>query len=305
MELLEPVAVIDATDKTAWHAKRAGGVTKTDMGRLISGTRAAFRAVWESKNGGARFAGNRFTRRGHEFEPGIALWVEANTGIPASQVLYASGHDGRHLATPDCYVWDDGEGSLVEIKTTTEDWSKALPRNIIRDVLWQRYVLGAGWAAVAWQQFDKDGMPLTLEPELIEVPDDPAETERLIRAANAYLEWVDAGRPDDDSPIPVEYRDLIERHLAAKAEMERTKADLEAWAKSRPDAERVGFKAETPVGVVSLIPVKGTEFDKARALSEEPELVSAWERAQKTYRKERLSSRFSIAAVKQEESEAA
>lgn len=302
---VKPIAIIDATDKEAWHGERARGVTKTDMRRLISGTKAAFREVWESKNGGKRFKGNKYTQRGHDHEGWIADAVHEKVGIAPSQILYASGIDARKLATPDCYQWTDGEGELVEIKTTQDDWSKGLPRSIVRDVLWQKWVLGAGWAAVAWVRFDKDGMPLSFEPEIIEVPDDPDETARLLAAADAYLAWVDAGRPDDDSPVPVEYRDLIERHVAAKAEMEATRAQLEEWVRSQPDADTQGFKAETPAGRVSLIPVTRSEFDKEKAAEADPDLIDRWTAAQKTYRRERRSSRFEIAAPKTETKEAA
>lgn len=301
MEKLEPVAIIDATDKEAWHRERALGVTKTDMKRLISGTRAAFREVWEAKNGGKRFTGNEFTRLGLEYEPSVAVWVEANLGVPASQVLYARGDNPRHRATPDCYMWDEGEGALVEIKTTHQDWSGGLPPQIVRDVLWQKYVLGAGYAAVAVLRMGK-GAPLTLEPQIIEVPDDPEETARLIAAADAYTAWVDAGRPDEDAePVPVRYRDLIERVVAARAEEAAALAELREWAAGQPNADRDGFKAETSVGSVALVPVKGSVFDKEKAKAEEPDLVAAWERAQKAYRKENVSSRFTVAAPKREE----
>ncbi len=306
---IKPIPVADSRDPKTWHRGRTTGVTNTDVVRLMTGTLATNRAVHADKTGDKpRFGGNDATKRGHAFEAAIASWVLAEYGIPASGVLYAHGENRRHLATPDCFVWDEGEGALVEIKTTTEDWSAGLPRKIVLDVLWQRYVLGAGFSAVAWQRFDEDGMPLTLQPEFVEVPDDLDLMTELIHAADAYLTWVDDGRPELDTDVPADIRDAAEELAAAKALIAEKEPIVKAWALSVPGADTAGVKREIPGATIALTVTHGREFDEpaARAayagffqvLDEHLDRLAA---IKKEHMKPRVGQRFSIAAPKTKE----
>ncbi len=314
MGMTKPIALVSSEHEAEWHKRRSQGVTKTDVTRLISGTIASKRAVYADKTGGKTFHGNQHTERGHAFEGGIAAWVEAEVGIPASGVLYAHGENTAYLATPDTFMWDDGEGAFVEIKTTTADWSGGLPRRIVDDVLWQRFVLGAGYSAVAWQQFDEDGMPLTLEPTLVEVPADPERTAALVAAAEAYLQWVAAGRPDVDSDVPVEVRDAAEEVASMKSRIAELDAFVKAWAESQPNAETAGVKREIPGAVIALTVTRGKEFDEAKARADHAELFAVFDhtltvladiKKDKTYLREKVGRRWSISAPKPREEVAA
>lgn len=305
----KPIALVASDDKARWHEERGRGVTKTDVTRLIAGTLASKRAVHADKVGDKRFRGNADTERGHAFEPGIAAWVEDATGIPASGVLFAHGENTAYRATPDTFLWDDGEGAFVEIKTTTADWSGGLPRKIIDDVLWQRFVLGAGYSAVAWQRFDEDGMPVTLEPTLVEVPADPERTALLVAAADDYLEWVAAGCPDVDSDVPAEIRDAAEEIATAKARIAELDPVVKAWAEAQPDADTAGVKRTVPGAVIALTVTHGREFDEQAARTEHPD---DWERIDaaldrlgelkkdKRYLREKVGQRWSVSAPKKE-----
>jgi hypothetical protein len=305
----KPIAIVSSEDKERWYAERGRGVTKTDVTRLVSGTLAAKRAVHNDKTGATpKFKGNDATERGHAFEAGIAAWVEEHYGIPASGILYAHGGDRRYLATPDTFLWDDGEGAFVEIKTTTEDWSNGLPQKIIDDVLWQRFVLGAGWSAVAWQRFDEDGMPLTIEPQLVEVPFDHVRHIQLIDAADDYLDWVKAGCPDEDSDIPPHVRDAVEQNIAAKREIERTEQVVRDWIAETPGAAENGLKKTATVGSIAFSITKSTEFDKEKAIEEAPDTIAAYIELTKKHRKPKTGTRLVIApptAKTTEEQEAA
>lgn len=309
----KPIALVDSGDTKRWHEERGRGVTKTDVTRLISGTLAAKRAVHADKTGHKKFTGNADTERGHAFEPSIAAWVEDATGIPASGILYAHGGNTAYRATPDTFMWDDGEGAFVEIKTTTADWSGGLPRKIIDDVLWQRFVLGAGYSAVAWQRFDENG-PTTLEPTLVEVPDDPERTALLIAAADDYLEWVAAGCPDVDSDVPVEIRDAAEEIAAAKRRIAELDPVVKAWAESQPDADTAGVKRTLPGAVIALTVTHGKEFDEQAARADYVEFFQVYDDAvasladikkDKQYLREKVGRRWSVSAPKEKEGAAA
>lgn len=308
---VKPIAVIGSEDEARWHRERAKVVTKTDIKRLISGTLASKKAVYADKQGESPgFGGNEATRRGHAAEGRIATWVEREYGIPASQVLYVNGENRKHGATPDCFLWDDGEGALVEIKTTVEDWSAGLPRSIVDDALWQRYVLGAGYSAVAYMRFDNDGQPLTMTPTLVEVPADDERTLALIRAADDYLAWVDAGRPDADSDVPPDIRDKAEQIAHAKQVIADLDPVVKAWAAAQPNADTDGFKRTVPGAVIALTITRGKEFDEAAARSDHANVFDVYDTAaaviadlkkDKQYLREKIGQRWSISAPKVEE----
>lgn len=259
-----PIALVSSADETRWHTERARRVTKSRATRLLNPSIATFKSIHAESS----FRGNEATRRGHRLEPVAASWVEAQLGIPESQILYAHDENPLHAATPDCALQDEGEWLVVEIKTTTEDWSKGLPRKIIRDVLWQRYVMDASYSAVAWWQVDKKGQPLTLEPTLVEVDEDPAELQRMIDGANAYLEWVANGCPDHDqeSGLPIDIVEAIEAVNAGKA----AEKHIRAWCERNGEAVNVTI----PTGSIRFDVTESTEFDKAAYLASSPD--DAW-----------------------------
>lgn len=287
--------------------ERARRITKTDATRLVNAGVSTFKRIYAEKTGEQKFKGNAATERGHRLEPVVQSWVEAHLGIPACNILYANEDEPMHAATPDSAVEDDGEWSFVEIKTTKDDWSTGLPRKIIRDVLWQRYVLGAGYAAVAWWQVDDDGQPLTIEPQLVEVPYDEHETQALIDGANAYLAWVDAGCPDtDDDGVPLEVIEDIEAVNAGKAAEARLRARLER------DGEAVNIT--TSAGSLKFSVAESTSFDKAGYLTANPEaalIIAGADELLKTaqkepeYRKPTVRTSLTIAPPKEQEEVAA
>ena len=66
-----------------------------------------------------------------------------------SDALFHSVPDRRHLATPDC-VSEDGS-VLAEIKTTSKAFDR-VPKQYLRQIWWQQYVLGAERTLFVWEQ---------------------------------------------------------------------------------------------------------------------------------------------------------
>lgn len=303
MTITKPIALVNSKDENAWHKGRRSGVTKTDVVRLISGGIRTKQQIYAEKQGEGRFHGNQHTERGHVLEPVVLEWVERNLGIPESGTLYAHGENRRHLATPDAYEWVDGEGALVEIKTHSGSWATGVPLKILRDIYWQAYVLGSGYAALAHWEVDEDGQPLTIEPELIEIPLDAEETARLIAAADDYLAWVDAGRPEfDEDGVPLEIRELIARNVAAKAEVDETDRLIREFIAADPERADKGLKLNVPEGSLSYTVSTSSEFDKAAWMKASPDAYAAWEAAQKDHRKPKQRTSLRIAPPTAEES---
>lgn len=297
-----PIALVQSSDEKAWHRERARRVTKTDATRLVGAGISTFKRIYAEKTEGATFTGNAATERGHRLEPIVQAWVLDKLGIPASNILYANEHQPMHAATPDCAGEDEGEWMLAEIKTTTENWKHGLPRKILQDALWQKHVMGAGYVAVVWWQVDEQGQPLTLEPQLVEIPDDPAETQRLIDGANAYLAWIDDGCPDtDDDGTPLEVLEAIETIWRAKA----ADAVVRAWLDENEGRPQNITSAR---GVLRYSVTDGDEFDKAAFLAADPdaaaliaEAESLLKQAQKEYRKPKVRSSLNITPPKEVE----
>ena len=123
---LESRAGASDKDRAAWLAERAGGVTATELAKIMIAPNrdVAIADLVKKKREGDPFTGNAFTEWGNEREPIIAAHL-AGFGVAAeSRVFHAAGNS-RHLASPDgISVNFDGEIELDEIKTS----GKALPK---------------------------------------------------------------------------------------------------------------------------------------------------------------------------------
>ncbi len=175
-----------SSDRAAWLKARTRGVTATDVARLSS--ERAVVAVGREKLLGSSFTGNAYTDHGVAREPEIARWVRSAYGITPSIDLYHAEHNPLHLATPDGIRVSDHGLELAEIKTTTKEW-RSIPRNYLRQVWWQQYVLGAERTLVVWEQHS-NFVPVNPEPLVKWVDRDDNEIHQLIGLADALLAFL-------------------------------------------------------------------------------------------------------------------
>lgn len=176
--------VADSTDRAAWLRARSRGVTATDAAKLSSDT-AVRQVVFDKRNGNG-FAGNAYTEHGRRREPVLAAWVLRRHGIAASGGLFHARDAELHLATPDgVALRAGGEIVLAEIKTTSKPW-RSIPRNYLRQVWWQQYVLGAERTLVVWEQHE-NFVPISDEPKCLWVDRDESQIHLLVGRANAVL----------------------------------------------------------------------------------------------------------------------
>lgn len=176
--------VTDGTDRGEWMRARSRGITATDVAKL-STPRSIDSAAWEKLHGSS-FTGNAFTRHGNEREPEIAAWVLAEHGIAPSMALFHAEHDMRHLATPDGLVLrDTGNLELAEIKTTNKAW-RTIPRNYMRQIWWQQYVLGAERTLMVWERHE-NFVPVG-DPECRWVDRDENEIAKLVGLAGQLID---------------------------------------------------------------------------------------------------------------------
>ncbi|MFV0432728.1 MAG: YqaJ viral recombinase family protein [Leucobacter sp.] len=176
--------VTDGTDHAAWMHARSRGITATDVAKL-STPRSLDAAAYEKLHG-TRFGGNAYTEHGKTREPEIASWVLREYDIAPSQALFHAELDLRHLATPDGVVLRQGGSvELAEIKTTNKVW-RSIPRNYLRQVWWQQYVLGAERTLMVWERHE-NFVPVG-DPECRWVDRDEDEIERLVKLAGDLID---------------------------------------------------------------------------------------------------------------------
>lgn len=178
--------VARSSDRGAWLRARTRGVTATDAARLSSAR--AVVSVGRDKLLGSSFTGNAYTDHGVAREPEIAHWVRSTYGITPSVDLYHAENNPLHLATPDGIRVAGHRLELAEIKTTTKAW-RSIPRNYLRQVWWQQYVLGAERTLVVWEQH-QDFVPVNPEPLVKWVDRDDNEIHQLIGLADALLDFL-------------------------------------------------------------------------------------------------------------------
>jgi len=177
--------VADSSDRVAWIRARSRGVTATDAAKLTT-ERSVQSAAFDKVNGN-NFGGNSFTDHGKLREPEIAGWVSREYGIQPNTTLFHADDRLLHLATPDgIAVNEAGETELAEIKTTNKAW-RSIPRNYLRQVWWQQYVLGAERTLLVWEQHD-EFVPINAEPECRWIDRDDNEITKLVRLADQLLE---------------------------------------------------------------------------------------------------------------------
>lgn len=169
--------VADSSDRIAWLRARSQGITATDAAKL-STPKSIQSAAWDKLNG-SNFGGNPYTDHGRTREPVIAAWVQENFGIePSTQLFHAAGNR-IHLATPDGLgIRPSGTVELAEIKTTNKPF-KTIPRNYLRQMFWQQYVLGAERTLFVWEPH-VNFVPTHEEPLTRWVDRDDAEIGDLI-----------------------------------------------------------------------------------------------------------------------------
>ena len=176
--------ITDGSDRIAWLKARSRGVTASDAA-ILATERSVF-TVAQSKRYGTPSIGNAYTDHGIQREPVIAAWAHTHYSFSPSSALFHAKGELRHLATPDgLTIGDGGELLLAEIKTTNKPW-RSIPRNYLRQIWWQQYVLGAERTLLIWEEHS-NFVPVNPEPECRWIDRDEHEIALLVNRANQLL----------------------------------------------------------------------------------------------------------------------
>ncbi|WP_049171474.1 YqaJ viral recombinase family protein [Corynebacterium sp. 239_CJEI] len=192
-----------------WLAARRQYVTATMIARLAQ-SRSEWQRVWDEREHGSSFHGNRYTDWGKDREPNIAAYIQmfGDSRFERNEALFVH-EDGVSAATPDMVLDDEGDLMLAEIKTVKAElaWSRPpagshprdfIPAKYYDQVQWQLFVTGAHRCVFAWEPHD-DFFPQQIEWCLIERDADRVRELCQIRDEFLAGDWRDDARPDVSS----------------------------------------------------------------------------------------------------------
>lgn len=257
-------------DEQAWHAERSQGVTASELGLLEHSGAAAWVKLKAEKAGGAsRWGGNKFTAWGHEREPVIMAFLEANYGIEANTHLLQSVNDPRRLGTPDGISYT--EPILGEAKTSKADYWTEVPKDYVTQAQGNMLVTGAEKVILAVEYFDErdDGTLIVRDfgdPQVWIIERDDEHIARLEELADRFM---DMGEPSEEDLLLARAVEVKQRIKDAQTEW----AELEAEILERIGTEKKANHVHPELGSFSFTPPTQREsFDVKKFAESHPGL---------------------------------
>lgn len=175
--------IANANNESHWLDIRKNGITATDAAKLS--TEKSIDRLVQEKRSPTPFAGNVYTKYGKAREPYIAQWAYKEKGFVPSSALFHAQDNKHHLATPDAILLSEHTLVLAEFKTSTTDLTN-IPKNYLRQIWWQQYVLGASHTLFVWEEH-KDFIPVHKHPRYQWVERNEYEIELLKTRAQEVL----------------------------------------------------------------------------------------------------------------------
>lgn len=250
------------TDRAAWLAERAQGVTATEIRDLVKGKlRQGDLIALKLGRKVDSFTGNQFTDWGNEREVVIAAGLRGMGIEPESRVFHGE-RNSRHLASPDGIgVEFDGAIVVSEIKTSGKDIRRGTPAYEATGYeLQMQHAMGVTGADRCLFAFEErltvDGrfVPGQLYTEW--VPRDEAIIAELSTAADDFLAELDRQREDGAPVIDEELDTHAVNYLRAIDEEKRWTALKQESFRAVVAAER---SQESPLARVTFTPAKAGE----------------------------------------------
>lgn len=194
--LLGRVVADAATDPAGWAAARPFQIGASD---------AAGFAKWESRDKylarklaeqPASFGGSQFTRNGHAHEPGLMGFA----GLTHNTRTFHHPTYRAFTATPDGLRWSDaGVLLLGEGKVKHHIIAKPTPAEI-RQVMWAQWITETRLTRWVWQVMDPRTNRPYGDPQIIDIPFDPAILEPMLDIAHYVRRGMYAAREFGETP---------------------------------------------------------------------------------------------------------
>lgn len=260
--------ILSHDSEQEWFEQRRHYITASEVARLAHSS-AAWAEIRAEKQGVKKFAGNAFTRWGHERESHIiAKLNESFTDAPveANDKLWVL-EGTRWAATPDAV----GADCVVDAKTGSRDAFEKALEQYTDQIQWQMLVCGKSFGWLVFEERIDDGdfgqfLPGEVEAHYIQYDEERAE--ELMRIANRFLEGTDM----DTSIIMSDY-------FEAKAQRDKADARMKECGDAiKAKAEGGKFTYADDLGSVTVTPAKtGTRFDSKAFKAAHPDLFAEFQ----------------------------
>lgn len=259
-DILPPlVAVTDEnTDRAGWMEARSSRVTASIAHAVATGGRSTWLRLLSDMLNGESFKGNASTGRGRTREAFLLDYAKTfiDPTVEPNSRLFASPDNDRLGATPDGLA----EGILeqvagyrricVEAKSHEFGWddSTGIPAEHYDQVQFAIHVTGAEACLYIWETMGEDGQPTLDDPRHLFVPRDARRISFLVREAERFLAWRDAGAPVSDDIAPelddalAAWADARSRKNDAAKDEAAADAIIRKHIDATPNVEKDGLK---------------------------------------------------------------
>lgn len=252
------------TDREAWLAERAQGITATEIRDLVKGKlRQDDLIALKLGRKTDSFTGNQYTDWGKEREPIIAAGVRGMGIDPESRVFHGI-QDSRHLASPDG-IGVEFDGALVvsEIKTSGKDIRRGTAdydaTGYELQMQWAMHVTGADRCLFVFEERISVAGGFAAGQLFTDwVPRDEALIAELVERADAFLAELDRQRAEGGPVIDEAVDTHAVNYLRGLAAEKDGKALKETAYRALVAA---GVSQESPLARVTFTPgIPGGEF---------------------------------------------
>lgn len=264
--------VLEFGSEQDWLEARKKYFTATMMADLATGGSGAREKVYRDRHGLSKpFAGNEFTRWGHEREPVLVEWARENVDsrLVHSTDLYVSTEIEDAACTPDAVgTCEDGTVAvLAEAKTTKNMWWKRedVPDRYLWQIQWQLLVTGAE-ACVLVFEYHEDFEPRGIDYFLIR-PDEfwrEGLLDLLVQQREFEAEHVEATLPDF-------FADRVRELSKLKEQARALEDELKAEIREFTGGEDFSY-SDDDVQVTLSTPKPSARFQTSEFKKAEPEL---------------------------------
>lgn len=216
-------------DRAAWMEARSGRVTASRITGIANGGRSTWQRILADMLNGSTFKGTASTRRGNVREAFLIDYAREfiDQDIDPNGLLFVHPENDRIGATPDGTASTFG----VEVKSHDFGWDRDdVPAEHFDQMQLGMYVTGYDRWLYVWEVMGEDGEPTLDDPHYLWVERDERRIAFLVREAQRFLAWWDAGAPATDD-IPDELDDALAAWADARARKKDAEIDEKAAEK--------------------------------------------------------------------------
>lgn len=310
------VAVTDPGDnRDAWLEARASRVTASMIHDVAVGGRATWLRILDGQLNGQKFKGNASTARGHRREAFLIDYAREfiDPTIEPNALLYVHPDNDRIGATP------DGIGARIGVEVKSIDHGGRrddIPAEHYDQMQLGLYVTGRDRWLYIREVMGEDGEPTLDDPWHTWIERDESRIAYLVREAERFIAWREAGAPaTDDLAAELDdalaaWADARDRKKAAESAEKAAEAVIRKHIDATEGASTQGLKLAGRAAQFVFAVTEKEVLDTDAWAEAEPKSHELWQQVKKSadeqaelaarlYHKTARSTRLNITATKE------